>query len=110
MNLVAKEFVAVRNDCRGVLVLSCFAGAARELSGAIIVDPYAIEDTARALAEGLTMPREEQRTRMREMRAVVAEFNTYRWAGQILQDAACLRGAAAPATAARQFTNQLVPA
>jgi trehalose 6-phosphate synthase len=95
MNLVAKEFVAARDDHRGVLVLSQFAGAARELTAALVVNPYAIDDCAEALAEALYMSHEEQSTRMRAMRSVVAEFNTYRWAGDMLADAARLRRDAA---------------
>jgi trehalose 6-phosphate synthase len=91
MNLVAKEFVSARDDERGVLILSQFAGAARELTGAVIVNPYAIDDSARALAEALSMPEEEQSRRMRAMRAVVAEFSAYRWAAEMLADAARLR-------------------
>jgi trehalose 6-phosphate synthase len=91
MNLVAKEFVSARDDDRGVLVLSEFAGAARELTGALVVNPYAIDDAADVLAAALTMADEEQATRMRGMRSVVAEFNAYRWAGEMLADAARLR-------------------
>jgi trehalose 6-phosphate synthase len=91
MNLVAKEFVAARDDHRGVLILSRFAGAARELTAAMIVNPYDIDDCAATLAEALCMSDEEQRRRMRNMRSVVAEFNTYRWAGDMLTDAASLR-------------------
>ncbi len=91
MNLVAKEFVSARDDDRGVLILSQFAGAAQELTGAVIVNPYAIDDSARALAHALSMPDEEQSNRMRGMRSVVAEFNGYRWAGEMLADAARLR-------------------
>jgi trehalose 6-phosphate synthase len=91
MNLVAKEFVAARDDHRGVLILSEFAGAARELTAALTVNPYSIDDCARAVAEALRMPEEEQSTRMRAMRAVVAEFNTYRWAGEMMADAARTR-------------------
>jgi trehalose 6-phosphate synthase len=91
MNLVAKEFVAARADRRGVLILSTFAGAARELAAALIVNPYAIGECAEALARALCMTDEEQATRMLAMRAVVAEFNTYRWAGAMLADAARLR-------------------
>jgi trehalose 6-phosphate synthase len=86
MNLVAKEFVAARDDERGVLVLSRFAGAARQLTGALIVNPYAIDEVADALAQALAMTDEEQAARMRRMRAVVAESSTYWWAGQMLQD------------------------
>ena len=91
MNLVAKEFVAARDDERGVLVLSQFTGAARELTEALIVNPYDLEEASAALAAALTMPPEEQRDRMRAMRAFVAEFNVYRWAGRMLVDAARLR-------------------
>jgi trehalose 6-phosphate synthase len=91
MNLVAKEFVSARDDDRGVLILSRFAGAARELAGAVMVNPYAIDDSAHALADALSMADEEQSNRMRAMRSVVAEFNAYRWAGEMLADAARLR-------------------
>jgi len=91
MNLVAKEFVAARDDNSGVLVLSRFTGAARELIDAVLVNPYAVEACAEALALALNMTREEQGRRMRAMRAVVAEFNAYRWAVQILTDAAHLK-------------------
>ncbi|AGC47130.1 putative bifunctional trehalose-6-phosphate synthase/HAD hydrolase subfamily IIB [Myxococcus stipitatus DSM 14675] len=91
MNLVAKEFVAAREDEQGVLVLSQFTGAARELSEGLIVNPFDFEEASRALAAGLAMSREEQRVRMRAMRAVVSEFNVYRWAGQMVMDAARLR-------------------
>jgi trehalose 6-phosphate synthase len=87
MNLVAKEFVAARDDQRGVLVLSQFTGAARELTEALIVNPYDIDSAAAALAAALAMPVEEQEERMRAMRALVAEFNVYRWAGKMLLDA-----------------------
>ncbi len=91
MNLVAKEFVAARDDERGVLVLSQFTGAARELTEALIVNPYDLEEASSALAAALAMSPEEQRDRMRAMRAYVAEFNVYRWAGNMLVDAARLR-------------------
>lgn len=91
MNLVAKEFVAARDDERGVLVLSEFAGAARELTEALIVNPYDLDDAASALAVALEMPPDEQRARMRSMRAYMAEFNIYRWAGRMLVEAARLR-------------------
>ncbi len=91
MNLVAKEFVAARDDERGVLVLSQFTGAARELAEALVVNPYDLEEASSALASALTMPAEEQRDRMHAMRAFLAEFNVYRWAGGMLMDAARLR-------------------
>ena len=91
MNLVAKEFVSARDDLRGVLVLSRFTGAARELTEALVVNPYDLEEASSALAAALTMPPAEQEQRMRAMRALVAEFNVYRWAGRMLLDATRLR-------------------
>jgi trehalose 6-phosphate synthase len=91
MNLVAKEFVAARDDERGVLVLSQFTGAARELTEALIVNPYDIEEASSALATALRMPESEQEERMRAMRALVSEYNVYRWAGRMLVDAARVR-------------------
>lgn len=91
MNLVAKEFVAARDDERGVLVLSQFTGAANELYEALIVNPYHVEQTAEALYQAITMPEYEQQERMRSMRAQVRDFNVYRWAGRMLLDAARVR-------------------
>jgi trehalose 6-phosphate synthase len=91
MNLVAKEFVAARDDEQGVLLLSQFTGAARELTEALIVNPYDLEQTAAAMHVALTMSPEEQRARMRTMRHLVQEFNVYRWAGRMLVDAARMR-------------------
>ena len=102
MNLVAKEFVAARDDERGVLVLSQFTGAAHELHEALIVNPYDVDECAAALHRALTMPEYEQQERMRSMRGIVRDFNVYRWAGRMLLDAAVMRerspwGTAAPA-------------
>ena len=91
MNLVAKEFVAARDDGRGVLVLSSFTGAARELPEALIVNPYDTDECAAALQVALTMPGTEQRTRMRLMRGLLQDFNVFRWAGRMLMDAASTR-------------------
>ncbi len=91
MNLVAKEFVAARTDLRGVLVLSEFTGAARELTEALIVNPYDLEGSSDALAAALAMPADEQQDRMRSMRSLLVQFNVYRWAGKMLVDAARLR-------------------
>lgn len=91
MNLVAKEFVACRDDEQGVLVLSQFTGAAREMSEALIVNPYDTDQCAAALHVALSMPAKEQRERMRIMRSLVAEFNVFRWAGRMLLDAAGMR-------------------
>jgi trehalose 6-phosphate synthase len=91
MNLVAKEFVAARDDERGVLILSQFTGAARELPEALIVNPYDTDQCAAAFHLALTMPAGEQRDRMHIMRGLVREFNVYRWAGRMLLDAASMR-------------------
>jgi trehalose 6-phosphate synthase len=91
MNLVAKEFVASREDELGVLVLSQFTGAARDLTEALIVNPYDLRESSDALAAALRMPPAEQRERMQSMRRGVSEFNVYRWAGRMLVDAAELR-------------------
>jgi trehalose 6-phosphate synthase len=87
MNLVCKEFVAARDDLQGVLMLSRFAGAARELLEALIVNPYHVEETADALHRAATMPVGEQRERMASLRSTVREFNVFRWAGRMLADA-----------------------
>jgi trehalose 6-phosphate synthase len=91
MNLVAKEFVAAHDDEQGVLVLSQFTGAARDLTEALIVNPYDFQQASDALAVALRMPVAEQRIRMRSMRRLIAEFNVYRWAGRMVVDAAVLR-------------------
>jgi trehalose-6-phosphate synthase len=86
MNLVAKEFVASRDDDRGVLILSTFAGAAMELSDALLVNPYDVQQVAGAIHRALEMPTEEQVTRMQHMRTNVREYNIYRWAANLLSD------------------------
>ncbi len=91
MNLVAKEFVAARDDEQGVLILSSFAGASRELSEALIVNPYDSSAMASTLERALLMPKQEQRDRMRLMRELIRERNVYRWAAQMLMDASRLR-------------------
>ena len=84
MNLVAKEFVATRSDERGVLILSCFTGAARELRDALQVNPYDIDQTAEAIRAALEMQPEEKQLRMQRMRKLVREKNVYRWAGTLI--------------------------
>lgn len=91
MNLVAKEFVAARDDEMGVLLLSSFAGASRELSEAIIINPYDAQDLGEALHQALMMPVTEQHERMKLMREQVRSRNVYRWAGQMLLDASRIR-------------------
>ncbi len=86
MNLVAKEFVAAREDERGVLILSTFAGAAHELPDALLVNPYDVQQVAEAIHRALEMTEEEQATRMERMRTNVREHNVYRWAAHLLSD------------------------
>ncbi len=83
MNLVAKEFVASRFDEDGVLIISPFTGAARELTGALIANPYATDQMAETIREAIEMNIKERRTRMRRMRAEVEENNIYKWAEDI---------------------------
>ena len=84
MNLVSKEFVASRFDEDGVLILSRFTGAARELTDAYLVNPFAIDEMAEAYRAALEMPDDERRKRMQKLRAMVASNNIYRWAGKYL--------------------------
>ena len=86
MNLVAKEFVAARDDHRGALILSTFTGAARELSDALLVNPYDVDQVANAIHEALEFGEEEQALRMDRMRKIVYEHNVYRWAANLLSD------------------------
>ncbi len=85
MNLVAKEFVAARDDDDGVLVLSGLAGAAQELRDALIINPYDVDGFADALEAAIDMPAEERRTRMRALRRTVAGRNVFGWASDILE-------------------------
>ncbi len=91
MNLVAKEFVAARHDERGVLILSCFTGAARELHDALQINPYDIDQTAEAIRTALEMEPEEKELRMQRMRKTVREHNVYRWAGTLIAELCELR-------------------
>jgi trehalose-6-phosphate synthase len=91
MNLVAKEFVAARDDEDGVLILSTFAGASRELPEAVLINPFDVTETAEAMETAMRMGRDERRNRMSLMRRTVKENNVYRWAGRMLMDAARIR-------------------
>ena len=91
MNLVAKEFAASRDDEDGVLILSTFAGASRELLEALLVNPFDVSETAAAIETAIEMPRDQRRERMQLMRRTVKENNVYRWAGRMLMDAARVR-------------------
>jgi trehalose 6-phosphate synthase len=106
MNLVAKEFVAARDDERGVLVLSRFTGAAKQLTGALLINPSALDESARVLRGALAMPMREQSERMRQMRTSVASFSATWWGQQLVGDAAHVLVAkttndASPAVSAR---------
>jgi trehalose 6-phosphate synthase len=90
MNLVAKEFIAARSLNDGALILSRFAGAAGELQGAIIINPYDIEKSADAIKLALEMTAEEQGQRMRQMRLTVVRFNIYSWAAALLRTMAAI--------------------
>src|SRR5262249_40378300 len=91
MNLVAKEFVATRQDERGVLILSCFTGAARELRDALQVNPYDIDQTAEAIRAALEMSPEEKELRMQRMRKAVRDNNVYRWAASLIGEVCEIR-------------------
>ncbi len=86
MNLVAKEFIASRNDERGVLILSQFTGAARELRDALLINPYDINQTAQAILLALEMEPEDRQLRMQRMRRVIKEHNIYRWAANLITE------------------------
>ncbi len=85
MNLVAKEYVAARADEKGVLILSQFTGASRDLKSALIVNPYSAEETAEAIHRALTMPESQQRRRMKAMRNSVKDYNVYRWSAELIK-------------------------
>jgi trehalose-6-phosphate synthase len=91
MNLVAKEFVAARDDEDGTLILSQFTGASRELQDAIIVNPYDVEEMAEAIHTALTMQPKERNERMHRMREVIRDRNVYRWAGTMISTLSRLR-------------------
>ncbi|MDP2167566.1 MAG: trehalose-6-phosphate synthase [Thermodesulfovibrionales bacterium] len=93
MNLVAKEFVVSREDERGVLILSTFTGASRELRDALLVNPYDIEQMADMIRAAIEMEPEEQKLRMKRMRAVVRENNIYKWAADIITELTHIRHA-----------------
>src|ERR1700728_1440404 len=91
MNLVAKEFVAARNDENGVLILSIFTGAARELRDALQVNPYDVEQTAEAIRAALEMDPDEKQSRIQHMRRAIREHNIYQWAGTLIAELCELR-------------------
>jgi trehalose 6-phosphate synthase len=90
MNLVAKEFVAARNQNDGSLILSRFAGASQELQGAIIINPYDIEKSADAIKLAIEMTPEEQSQRMKQMRLTIVRNNIFSWAAALLRTMATI--------------------
>ena len=90
MNLVAKEYVASRTDGDGVLILSRFTGASRELETALLINPYDTESFADAIRDAVEMPEEERRARMDKMRGIIAENNVFKWAGKVVAEIARL--------------------
>jgi len=91
MNLVAKEFVAAREDEKGALVLSRFTGASRELRDAVVVNPYDVEELAEAIRFALELDPGERETRMRRMRQVLRKSNIYGWAADLIKELAEIR-------------------
>ncbi len=91
MNLVAKEYVASKTDASGALILSKFTGAARELTDAVLINPYSIEEFADAIKFTVDMPIDEKRKRMENMRKAVTENNVYKWAGNIITELTALK-------------------
>jgi trehalose 6-phosphate synthase len=91
MNLVAKEFIASRSGNDGVLILSRFAGASQELHGALIINPYDVEQTADSIKEALEMPKLQQGQKMKLMRRVIMGHNVYSWASNILRAMATIQ-------------------
>ena len=104
MNLVAKEYLAARHDLGGMLVLSEFTGAARELRDALIINPYDTESIADAIFTALEMHPQERRSRMAQMRETVQQQNIYRWAGSLIGELCEVR-----ADGLRSFRKQLTP-
>ena len=85
MNLVAKEYVAARDKESGVLMLSKFTGAMRDLKGALVINPYSAEETSEALHVALNMPSSEQKKRMKKMRDSIKNYNIYRWSAEFIK-------------------------
>jgi trehalose 6-phosphate synthase len=90
MNLVAKEYVASAHDANGVLILSPFTGSARELTDAVLVNPYAMDEFVEAIKKAIEMPSAERKQRMQKMRRVVEENNVYKWAADIINEMVAL--------------------
>lgn len=91
MNLVAKEYVASKSDASGMLILSRFTGAARELADAVLINPYSIEEFADAIKFTIELPAEEKKKRMENMRGIIKENNIYLWAAKIITELTALK-------------------
>jgi trehalose 6-phosphate synthase len=91
MNLVAKEYVASREDEQGALILSRFTGASHEMPDALVVNPYDTSELARTIQTALEMSPAERSVRMQRMRTVVRENNVYKWAGSLIGELAGIR-------------------
>ena len=86
MNLVAKEFVSSKIDDSGILMLSQFTGASRELSDAVLINPFDIEQFSESIYQAFSLSEEERKKRMKKMRQAIQNSNIYRWAGKILSE------------------------
>jgi trehalose 6-phosphate synthase len=109
MNLVAKEFIGAKADESGVLILSQFTGAARELKDALIINPYDTEQMAEAIRAALEMDPAEKRARMQRMREGVKERNIYRWAGDLISSLGQIRLSSVPPLGVRAFNGASNP-
>ncbi len=88
MNIVAKEYICAKNNLDGMLLLSRFTGAARELPEAVLINPYDIEDFADRIKETLQMPKKEKAQRMAKLRETVADNDIYKWADKFISELA----------------------
>jgi len=95
MNLVAKEYAAAKNSLNGVLLLSQFTGAARELRDALLINPFDRESFAEAIMEALSMDAQEKQLRLKAMRDYLAETNIFHWAGSFISELTKLQGGSA---------------
>jgi len=91
MNLVSKEYITAKKDNKGVLILSQFTGASRELTDAVRINPYSMEEFAEAIKTAIEMSEEEKMKRMEKMRKIVAENNVFRWAGSIINELTAMK-------------------
>lgn len=91
MNLVAKEYIANKSDLNGVLILSRFTGAARELTDALLINPYHIEEFADTIKQAVDMPKDQREKRMKNLRQIINENNIYKWAGSIISELTALK-------------------